>query len=571
MNCHYKLVHLLLFTFMSTYVMFAQIPYSETNFRAPLDIPLVLAGTFGELRSNHFHSGIDIKTKGKEGFPIIAIEDGYVSRVKTNPGGYGKALYLTHYNGYVSVYAHLQRFDPDVSAYLLDEQYKKQEFSVDLFPEAGNFAYQKGDTIAWTGNTGSSTAPHLHFEIRDAKTQEIINPLLFGFKAKDTTPPTIKNLHIYPLDDQSGINGLSDTLRIPVLQITSKKYHIDPINISVKGSIGFGIDVFDQLDNAPNKNGVFSIELFVDSMLIYKHDMERFDFSETRYINSHMDYHAKKKYALRPQKSFKDPNNKLSIYEYLRDEGRMDFDSQGAHQAEYVIKDIEGNTSKLAFHFSSDSTLNSSSKPKGDNMFLYQKDNKFKDENITLFIARNSLYDDLDFSYSIRTSDPKFVSDIHCIHHEETPVHSPFSIAIVVDSLDEMYREKALICSVSKKGEVSCLPTQWVDDTLQARSRTFGDYGVVIDTIPPGLKPESFSEDLSLADFMSFTVEDSLSGLSAYNAFVDGEWILLEYDPKNKKLIHYFDGKVKPGQHELEIVVEDSVKNEKRLKLEFVR
>jgi hypothetical protein len=571
MNCPYKLLHLLFFTLLSCHVTLAQIPYSETNFRAPLDIPLVLAGTFGELRSNHFHSGIDIKTKGREGFPVIAIEDGYVSRVKTNPGGYGKALYLTHYNGYVSVYAHLQNFHSDIAVYLLDEQYKKQEFSVDLFPDAGSFAYQKGDTIAWTGNSGSSTAPHLHFEIRDAKTQEIINPLLFGFKAKDTTPPTIKNLHIYPLDDQAVINGASDTLRIPVRQITSKKFRIDSTNISVNGLIGFGIDVFDQLDNAPNKNGVFSIELFVDSVLIYKHDMERFDFSETRYINSLMDYHAKKKYALRPQKSFKDPNNKLSIYEYLRDEGRIDFDSQGVHQAEYVIKDTQGNTSTLAFHFTSDSSLNISPKPKGENVFLYHEDNKFKDENVALFIERNSLYDNLNFSYSIRKADANFITDIHCIHSEETPVHSPFSIAITVDSLDELHREKALICLVSKEGEISCLPTQWVNDTLQARSRTFGNFSAVIDTVSPSLKPRSFSEDLSLADFMSFTVEDTLSGLSAYNAFVDGEWILLEYDPKNKKLIHYFDGKVKPGQHELEIIVEDSVKNEKRLKLEFVR
>lgn len=571
MNCIRNLLYLLFFSLVSYSSILAQVPYHETNFRAPLDIPLVLAGTFGELRSNHFHAGIDIKTRGQEGFPVIAIEDGYVSRVKTRPGGYGKALYFTHYNGYVSVYAHLQKFQENIAKYLLAEQYEKQQFSVDLFLDEDTFRYQKGDTIAWTGNSGSSTAPHLHFEIRDAKTQQTINPLLFGFKAKDTTPPTIKNLHIYPLNKESIVNGHCDTLRIPVKQISPSKYQIEPIDLSVNGLIGFGVDVFDRLDNAPNKNGVFSIELFIDSSLVYMHKMERFAFSETRYINSLMDYHAKKKYALRPQKSFKDPNNKLSVYEFLENEGRLDFESTDLHQAEYVIKDTHGNTSRLSFEFRSDSTLNIPSQSSGENVFLYHTDNRFENENIELFIKQNSLYDDITFSYSAYDSDKDFIADIHCVHTEETPIHTAFNIAIAIDSLEESLRDKALICSVNKKGRVSCLNTQWKNDTLQAKSKVFGNFSAVVDTVPPSLKTRSFSMDMRMADFMSFTVEDTLSGLNSYNAFVDGEWILLEYDPKNKKLVHYFDGTVKPGQHELEIVVEDSVKNEKRLKLQFLR
>ena len=570
MNNLSKSICFFLFLFLIN-PLFAQPELIKNKFRSPLQIPLVLAGTFGELRSNHFHSGIDIKTKGKEGYPIIAIDDGYISRIKVKPGGYGKALYLTHSNGFVSVYAHLRNFHDSIDDYLLNKQYEKKSYSMDLFPLRDNFLFSKGDTIAWSGNSGSSSGPHLHFEIRDAKTQEIINPLLFGFKTKDTTPPVIKNLFIYPIDSTSNINGENDTLIIPVQSTDDNSYLLVDQSIIVDGPIGIGIEVFDCFDNAPNKNGVYSLELFIDSSLIYMHDMDRFSFSETRYINSLMDYHANKLFGFSPQKSFLDSNNKLSVYKFIKDMGHVFFDSNSSHQALYRVKDLAGNTSMLEFNFTTDTSLQEVYKPKPGTFFSFDKENSFQRDDFQLRIPKHSLYNDVYFSYSTEPSSNKFICDIQKIHNEDTPLHLSYSISLEVFINDEELRDKAVICRLENNDNLSCLSSQWKNGFLIANSNSFGHYVALIDTMPPVIKKKSFSSDLTKASFMSFEVEDELSGLASYNAFVDGKWVLFAYDQKNKIITHYFDGHISSGSHNLEIIVKDYVNNEKRLKLQFVR
>jgi hypothetical protein len=237
----------------------AQSPYPQDYFRSPLDIQLVLSGTFAELRSNHFHSGLDIKTNGKEGLEVYSIAEGYVSRIKISRYGYGKALYITHPNGYTSVYAHLQKFSPTIEQYIKRQQYLKEQFEIELFPKPSTLVIDADEMIAYSGNSGGSSGPHLHFEIHD-KHERPINPMLFGFDIKDTTAPELYQLYAYPISNRSHVEGNQEKKKIRLRKQANGNYIAEPIKAF--GTIGFGIVANDRQDYAANKNGVYKIEAF---------------------------------------------------------------------------------------------------------------------------------------------------------------------------------------------------------------------------------------------------------------------------------------------------------------------
>ena len=246
----------------------------ETNFQSPLDIPLILSGTFGELRSNHFHAGIDIKTQQRQGLPVYAVEDGTVSRIKISHWGYGKALYIAHPNGYTSVYAHLQKFGPEIEAYVKKLQYEKQRYEVEVFPQYGELTVSKGDTVAYSGNTGGSSGPHLHFEIRNSMDEKPTNPLLYGFSVRDATNPNITGLFAYPLSDSAQVNQSQKRIEIPFSRQADGTYLAEPVTAS--GLIGFGIETYDRQDLAANKNGVYRVEQRVNGKTYTDMDFKAF-------------------------------------------------------------------------------------------------------------------------------------------------------------------------------------------------------------------------------------------------------------------------------------------------------
>ena len=292
---------------------FAQDSIPKNYFQSPLGIPLYLAGNFGELRSNHFHSGLDMKTQGKEGFKIYAAADGFVSRVKISPWGYGKTIYIDHPNGYTTVYAHLQGYKGDIAEIIKKHQHEVENWEIDWLPSDTLMKVKKGDVIALSGNTGGSGGPHLHFEIRETETEHPVNPLLFGFAIKDNIKPLIRSIILTPLNDTSYVNNKRKPQRFLVSGSAGSYKLKNETSINAYGEIGIGIETIDKLNGYGNRNGIYSIELLENSQTIFKSEMKKFSFDESRALNSLIDYEMFLRKKVRFQRSYIEPNNHLNI------------------------------------------------------------------------------------------------------------------------------------------------------------------------------------------------------------------------------------------------------------------
>ncbi|MBC7418868.1 MAG: M23 family metallopeptidase, partial [Pedobacter sp.] len=321
--------------------------YPLTYFRQPLAIsPPALAGSFGELRANHFHSGIDFRTNQREGYPVYAVADGYISRLRVQNSGFGQALYVNHPNGYTSVYGHLQRFSPKIAAIVKDLQYQGKTFELDNYPKETLIPVRKGEVIAYSGNRGSSGGPHLHFEIRDSKTEETINPQFFGIVIPDNIPPVIHGIYFYQL------NGKIFDEHIPkkaIPLIGSAGNYSSNSTLNLSGEVGFGIVATDKHNGKSGTNGVYSIQLQVDGKIVFTSALERFAFENSRAINAHIDYPTFLKTKVKIQKSFLEPGNPLQIYSNLVNGGRILFTDGKTHQLKYIVTDATGNESVVKF------------------------------------------------------------------------------------------------------------------------------------------------------------------------------------------------------------------------------
>jgi hypothetical protein len=546
---------------------FGQYAGTEPDFRPPLDIPLILSGTFGELRSNHFHSGIDIKTQQREGLPVFSIAEGTVSRIKISHWGYGKVLYIAHPNGHTSVYAHLQKFGPKIEKYVKDLQYKKQQYELEVFPDFGTLSVTKGDTIAYSGNTGGSSGPHLHFEIRNSLDEKPTNPLLYGLEVRDATNPEITGLFAYPLSDKAQINQNGKRTELRFKRQTDGSLQGDTVMAS--GRIGFGIKTYDRQDMAANKNGVYRMIQRVNGKTYTDLDFDAFSFGETRYINTLIDYPYYARYQDRIQKCFRSPGNKLSLYTTLYNEGAIDTEPGQTYLLEFEISDLAGNQTVLRIPvMGKELPVLESETPQKTPYFVFaDKPSSFKLEGAQVYFPSESFYQD---TYLNLDSD----STVIRIHEPSLPMHRNFTLTFDVSHLPRTGREHYFIARLDESDRPQFQKTYRQGDTFTARSRSLGRYTLYKDTVPPVVRPKNFKEKQWLTNYryLSLQISDNLSGINSYSATLNGKWILMEYEPKTQTLTYNFDDKIADErQCNLEVEVVDNVGNTENFSIQFFK
>jgi hypothetical protein len=550
--------------------------FSKSDFTPPVDIPIYLSGTFGELRGNHFHTGIDIKTQGIIGKSILAIDDGWVSRIKVSTSGYGKALYITHPNGYLSVYGHLQMFNDTIQKVVVENQYEKESFEIQLFFEKNELPVKKGEIVAMSGNTGSSMGPHLHFEIRDLRSQNPLNPLLFNsIKINDYYRPKIKLLAIYPVNKSSIIDGKNDTVYFDISGWGENHKLKDNPTIKVSGSISFGIATYDLMNDIPNKNGVYSGKVYVDDNKVFDIKMDRLSFKTGRYINSLIDYSYYKKSKTRLIRTQVDTNNMFKNYVNVINNGIITIDDTLSHNIRFEISDAYDNFSSLNFSLVGIETskeIKNEYKKKDGILFRYDNENNISEDGIIAEFPVNTFYQSFYFDYKKMKQDSTTYSSIYKLHNSFTPVHKYYDLRISFDSISDSLLSKAYI-AYSEDGSDYYYSGGIIDGkALKGKFRKLGYYKVMVDTIPPKISEGNFKEGIIVTNLgkLSIKISDPDSGIKSYRGYLNDNWILMEYDPKNELLVYNFDNNIGKGPSNFRLEVIDNSDNFNNYECSFI-
>jgi len=556
-----------LFIFLIFYTpIFSQTNYPKDYFRSPLDIPMQLSGNFGELRPNHFHAGLDFKTQQREGLSIYAVADGYISRIKISTYGYGKAIYITHPNGYTTVYGHLRKGYGKVEEYIRAAHYKQQAYEIEMFPEPGDLPVNKGDIIALSGNTGGSEGPHLHFEFRDSETEKVINPLHFGFDKfmKDTKKPFVSSLLVYPIDIDSQANQSAKPIVVGLSLQPDGSYISE--KVAASGRIGFGITSADLDDVSYNNNGIFKVQAFMNGSPFFGYQFDSFAFDEGRYINALIDYTRYKKTRLRVQKLFMKNPFALSLIQTNPTNGIIELLPNFSQLYRIEISDFFQNKTTILIPIDYAQSTNVIPEQPLSSQYLVRadKDSNFEKDNMSVFFPAHTFYEDFNLNFDVNNK-------IMTVHDDSVPVHSNFTVTIK-DSLVTNV-EKTFIASLSGK-RIYYNNTKYKTNTFTTYTKNLGQFTLVKDTIAPKITIAKPIEGkwLTKERAIALRISDDISGIKSYNGYLNGKWVLFEYDHKAKKIIHYFDDSLLlEGKNDLKVTVSDNLGNSAIFETSFSR
>jgi len=554
---------LIIIIYIIPWIVNSQKTYPKNYFSNPVEIPLILSGNFGESRTNHFHSGIDIKTQSKQGLNIINSANGFVSRVKISHGGFGKALYIDHENGFTTVYGHLKKFNNEIEDYIKKVQYKRQSYEVDIYLNKNTIKLKKNQIIAYSGNTGSSSGPHLHYEIRNTSNQKPLNPLLFGMEVRDTRRPEIKGLFVYTNIENNVDKAVPKKLKLK--RINDSVYRANTIR--VKGKTGFGINVIDKQDFANNKNGVHKISTYLNEKLINSINFDGFLFEESILINTLIDYQYYINNKERILKLFKTSGNKLSFYKNSND-GLID-DIKTNSEFKIKVSDIKNNNIYILINMNNQKNIIEKKIEEKSN-FFYNKivdDNlefNYKIDNYKINIPKNTFLKNTDLLIDL-------IKDSLKIVNPNVPVFKNIKIIFpntnnkkgnYLANLDRNKNESFITSKLDSK------------NNFETKTKKLGTFFIKNDSISPIIKSLSFKKGdwISNKNYIKFKILDKESGIKSYKGSINGKWVLFEYEYKNNQISYEFDKYyTKKSMNEIEIIVEDMVGNKKIFKSIFYR
>jgi murein DD-endopeptidase MepM/ murein hydrolase activator NlpD len=574
----FKITSYLAFNVFLQITVFSQDSINN-DYTVPLDIPLSISGNFGDVRDNTFHFGIDFRTNEKEGYPLFAVEDGYISRIKIEPGGYGIAAYINHANGITSVYAHMRNLKKNLAEFIINEQYRKHTFQLDIELPADSFKIKKCDTIGFSGNKGLSSGPHLHFELRKTISQNPINCLSNGIYLTDSLPPVFQKLWIYENRDY-----------IPAGNSFKKSYDITHDNenyiiknndtILLSNNSGFGIEAYDYVTDTFSQHSFYSQKLYIDTSLWFETLSDEISFEQVSYINAFIDYAENKSNHSIIYKLFSWPNQDLMFDKMNINNGLINLQDTFIHKLKIVLNDNSGNTSNLDFkvkYIKDNDTVRLSSNHFEGKILNWKHENTVQNQFIKIYFPINSLYSNIDFTFkqtTYRKSSFSPVSKVFKIGSIYIPLKKQYYISFPLNNVVDPIRKKLLIASIDKKGNLTSIGGNIHDNTITSTAKVFGTYAVFADTIPPVIKPINISNGKNMIkeDCIKILINDELSGIQEYNGMIDKQWVLFEYNSKNSLLSYGFDSirfAANNNYHLLELLVSDKKGNKRKYMANF--
>ncbi len=543
--------------------------YPQHYFQWPVGTNVGIVANFGELRPNHYHMGLDCRTDGRENLPIYAAADGYIAKIHIDATGFGRAIYINHPNGLTTLYAHLNEFNPALEAFIKEEQYKKKSWKIDVIVPKNVFKVLKGSFIAYSGNTGGSQGPHLHFEIRDTKTEKVLNPLLFGLPIEDNASPEIYKLSVY----DRRFSTYEQTPKIISLKKINGQYQPIGGKILIQtNQVSFGINAFDKNNGSGNQNGIYKATLYDNEKEIVGFEMDSITYDETRYLNAHIDYKTRNNGGPFLQHLSILPGYLNGIYKSQKGEdGIISLEDNTPHHITIKVYDANENVSDLVFDIEfagTDFTKTNNKKNSPEFIFKPGQINIFENEAISFYLLENSIYDYFQFHYN---ESIVMGSKIFSLHNENVPIENYFPIKIKGNykRRDTGNIVMKLMTNQKEKFKKARFDNGW----YTASFREFGKYELVIDTIAPVVKPiGSFRDGATITTLnkIIFSASDNTKEIAEFTGLIDGQWILFSND-KEASFIYTIDKYCTPGEHLLTIIVKDLVGNTTTKNYHFTR